>query len=92
MRHGTRCGHCHPSGDSTGGFSGTEGEMLHIPCGGGGNRPMSPSHASVVHTFEAVAGSWGSASAQAVNRVMGGVTEGKKEQQYVKWHLGKGFY
>ena len=26
----------------------------------GGTRPTPPSHASVVHTFEAVAGSWGS--------------------------------
>ena len=34
---------------------------------GGGTRPTPPSRAHV----EAVAGSWGSVSAQAVNRVMG---------------------
>ena len=34
----------------------------------GGTRPTPPSHASVVHTFEAVAGSWGSVSAPAANK------------------------
>ena len=36
---------------------------------GGGTRPTPPSHAPVVHKFEAVAGSWGSVSAPAVNGV-----------------------
>ena len=36
--------------------------------GGGGTRPMPPSHASGAHTFEAVAGRWESVSALAVNR------------------------
>ena len=44
-------------------------------CLGGGTRPTPPSLASVVHTFEAVAGSWGSMSAPAVSRVMGGAPE-----------------
>ena len=39
----------------------------------------------MVHTFEAVAGSWRSVSAPAVRRVMGGAPERKKR------HLGKGF-
>ena len=34
-----------------------------------GTRPMPPSRASVLHTFEAVAGSWGSVSAPAVSKV-----------------------
>ena len=42
---------------------------------GGGTRPTPPSLASVVHTFEAVAGSRGSVSAPAVSRVMGGAPE-----------------
>ena len=41
----------------------------------GGTRPTPPSLASVVHTFEAVVGSWGSVSAPAVSRVMGGAPE-----------------
>ena len=35
-------------------------------------RPMPPSIASVVYTFEALVGSWGSVSAPAVSRIMGG--------------------
>ena len=42
---------------------------------GGGTRPTPPSLASDVHTFEAVAGSWGSVSASAVSRVMDGAPE-----------------
>ena len=45
-------------------------------CLGGGTWPTPPSLASVVHTFEA--GSWGSVSAPAVSRVMGGVPEWNK--------------
>ena len=45
---------------------------------GGGTRPTPPSLASVVHTFEDVAGSWGSVSAPAVSRVMSGAPERKK--------------
>ena len=45
---------------------------------GGGSRPMPPSLASVVHTFEAVAGSWRSVSIPAVGRVMSGAPERKK--------------
>ena len=47
-------------------------------CLGGGTRPMPPSLASVVHTFEAVAGSWRSVSTPAVGRVMSGAPERKK--------------
>ena len=43
-----------------------------------GTRPTPPSLASVVHTVEAVAGSWGSVSAPAVSRVMGGAPERNK--------------
>ena len=43
--------------------------------GGGGNRPTPPSLASVVHTFEAVVGSWRSVSAPADRRGMGGAQE-----------------
>ena len=51
----------------------------------GGTRPTQPSLASVEHTFEAVTGSWGSVSAPAVNRVMGGAPERKKiAKNYVK--------
>ena len=35
-------------------------------CLGGGTCPTPPCHSSVAHTFEAVAGSWGSVSAPAV--------------------------
>ena len=44
----------------------------------GGTRPTPPSLASVVHTFQAVVGSWGSMSAPAVSRVMGGAPERNK--------------
>ena len=45
-------------------------------------------HASRVHTFEAVAGSWGSVSAPAVSRVVGGSPERNKnsKQIYVELH------
>ena len=56
--------------------------------GGGGTRPTPPSLASVVHTFEAVAGSRGSVSAPAVSRVMGGAPERNKNS---KKYLGEGF-
>ena len=57
---------------------------------GGGTQPMPPSQAPVVHTFDAVAGSWGSVSAPpAVNRVMCGAPERKKI--YVKLHSWQGF-
>ena len=46
---------------------------------GGGTRPTPPILASVVHTFEAVAGSWGSVSAPAVSRVMGGAPRAIKK-------------
>ena len=42
---------------------------------GGATRPTPPSLTSVVHTFEAVAGRWGSVSAPAVSRVIGGTPE-----------------
>ena len=41
----------------------------------------APIFASVVHTFEAVAGSWGFVSAPAVSRVMGGASERKKNSK-----------
>ena len=43
-------------------------------------RPMPPSLASVVYTFEALAGSWGSVSAPAVSRIMGGAQSENKLQ------------
>ena len=57
---------------------------VHMPTGTGvarifvwvgGHLADATSHASVAHSFEAVAGSWGSVSAPAVNRVMGRATE-----------------
>ena len=59
----------------------------------GATRPTPPNHASVMHTFEAVAGSWGSVSAPAVRRIMGGATEQNKNTKkiWVKWHLWEGF-
>ena len=51
--------------------------------GGGGTRPTPPSFASVVHTFEAVAGSRGSVSAPAVSRVMGGAPERNKNSKKI---------
>ena len=55
-------------------------------CLGGGTRPTPPSLASVVHTFEAVAGSRGSVSAPAVSRVIDGAPERNKNNKkiYVK--------
>ena len=41
-------------------------------CWGWGTRSTPPGLASVVHTFEVISGSWGSVSAPAVSRVMGG--------------------
>ena len=52
-------------------------------CWGGGTRPTPPSFATLVYTFEAVASSWGSVSAPAVNRVMGGVPERNKNTQKI---------
>ena len=49
-------------------------------CLGGGTRPTPPSLASVVHTFEAVAGSRGSVSAPAVSRVIDGAPERNKKK------------
>ena len=49
---------------------------------GWGTRPTPPSHASVEHTFEAVVGSWGSVSAPAVSRVMGGTQERNKNSNF----------
>ena len=46
---------------------------------GGGHRPTPSGFASVVHTFEAVAGSWRSVSAQAISRVMSGAPERKNK-------------
>ena len=43
----------------------------------GGTRPTPPSLASVVHMFEAVAGSWRSVSAPAVSRVLSRAPERK---------------
>ena len=50
---------------------------------GGGTRPTPPSLASVVQTFEAVAGSWGSVSAPAASRVMGGAPERNKNSNLI---------
>ena len=44
-------------------------------CWGGGTRPTPLALASVVHTCDAIAVSWGSVSAPAVSRVMGGAPE-----------------
>ena len=50
---------------------------------GGGTRPTPPRLASCMQTFEPVAGSWGSGSAPAVSRVMGGAPErNKKSKKY----------
>ena len=46
-------------------------------------RPMRPSLASVVYTFEALAGSWVSVSAPAVSRIMGGGQSEKKLPQNI---------
>ena len=43
-------------------------------------RPMPSSRASVVYTFEALAGSWGSVSAPAASRIMGGAQSETKLQ------------
>ena len=48
-----------------------------------GTRPKPPNHASVVHTFEAVADSWGSVSALVVSRVMGGAPELNKNSKRI---------
>ena len=57
--------------------------------GGGGTRPTPPNFASVVHTFEAVAGSRGSVSAPAV---MGGVPERNKNSKKIgEMTFGGGF-
>ena len=53
---------------------------------GGGIRPTPRSLASVVHTFEAVAGSWGSVSAPVVSRVMGGAPERNKNSNKYRWN------
>ena len=55
--------------------------------GGGGHpadatRPMPSSRASVVYTFEALAGSWGSVSAPAASRIMDGVQSEKNSKKY----------
>ena len=47
-------------------------------CLGGATWPTPPSLASVVHKFEAVAGSWKSVSTPAVGRVMSRAPERKK--------------
>ena len=61
-------------------------------CLGGGTRPTPPSLASVVHTFEAVAGSRGSVSAPAVSRVMGGAPERNKNSKNIgEMTFGGGF-
>ena len=49
----------------------------------GATWPTPPSLASVVHTFEAVAGSQGSVSAPAVSRVMGGAPERNKNSKKI---------
>ena len=53
-------------------------------CVWGATRPTTLSHASVAHTVEAIAGSWGSVSAPEDNRVMGGAQSGKNKQTYIK--------
>ena len=46
-------------------------------------RPMPPSLASVVYTFEALAGSWGSVNGPAVSRIIGGAQcEEKNSKKY----------
>ena len=47
-------------------------------------RSLPPSLASVVYTFEALAGSWGSVSAPAVSRIMGGAQSETKLQQNIR--------
>ena len=63
-------------------YTGVRTQVFFI-WGGGGTRPSPPSLASVVHTFEAVAGSRGSVSAPAVNRVMGGAPERNKTSKKI---------
>ena len=46
-------------------------------------RETTPSFAAVVHTFEAVAGSWRSVSALALDRVMGGAPERNKNSKNI---------
>ena len=45
---------------------------------------MPPSLASVVYTFEALAGSWGSVSTPAVSRIMGGAQSENKLQKNIR--------
>ena len=54
--------------------------------GGGGTRPTPPSLASVVHTFEAAAGSWRSVSAPAASWV-----EPQSKKKSTKKTFGEGF-
>ena len=58
------------------GWAAFTGVAMIVFFGGGdpadATRPMPPSLASVVYTFEALAGSWGSVSAPTVSRIMGG--------------------
>ena len=58
---------------------------------GGSTRPTPPSLASVVHTFEAVAGSLGSVSAPGVSRVMGPQSEIKIAKNIGEMTFGGGF-
>ena len=61
-------------------------------CLGEATRPTPPSHASVVHTFEVVVGSWGSVSVPAVSRVIGGAPErNKNSKKYRGNDFGGGF-
>ena len=53
---------------------------------GGGTKPTPPSHASVSHTLEAVAGSWGAVSAPAESWV-----EPQSEQNMCEMTFGAGF-
>ena len=46
-------------------------------------RPMPPMLASAVYMFEALAGSWGSVSAPAVSRIMGGAQSERKLQKNI---------
>ena len=50
---------------------------------------MPPSLASVVYTFEALAGSWGSVSTPAVSRIMGGA---QREKNIGEMTFGGGIF
>ena len=56
---------------------------IFVGGGGGDTRLTPPRLASVMHTLEAVAGSWESVSDRVVGRVMGGAPERNKNSNKI---------